>query len=155
VAMRDLQSFTPIVVGIIGTATMSIFTFVSFLLLRKPYFIVRSLALILNFGKHASSRKKPAAAFYGLAIILHYGIGIFFSYAYLFFLNNLANEFSLLVTILFGALIGIVGIAGWKLFLLYHGDPLKFQLSIYFKVIWCGHLILALTIFYQFKTLRY
>ncbi|HYF68782.1 MAG TPA: hypothetical protein VD884_11645 [Ohtaekwangia sp.] len=52
--MIDLQSFTPILAGIIGTAIMSIFTLFDFIILKRPYYVVRTLVLILIYGKGAT-----------------------------------------------------------------------------------------------------
>lgn len=149
--MTDLYSFKPIFAGIIGTAIMTLFTEVTFFSLKRPYHVVRTLALIFAYGKHAKVYKRPGTSYYLLATFIHYTIGVLFSYLYRFAITYDLIGFPLTHTILFGGAIGTVGIAGWKVFLASHRHPLHYSLKIYFSIIWMGHIFLALTLFYIYE----
>jgi hypothetical protein len=145
--MVYLSILTPVFSGIIGTAIMSLFTFASFYLMKRHYYVVRTLGLILNYGKHARSFQRPTTTYYLLAAFLHYAIGIFFAYVYVWALREGFMELSLMQTVLYGILIGFIGISGWNILLMTHHYPLRYSLKVYFTIIWLGHILLALTLF--------
>lgn len=131
---------TAILAGVAGTLAMTCFTQITAQLLKRPFYVVLILATMLQFKRDIAP---PNASTYVAATILHYFIGIMFSYLYLWlmlegFVSN--DTFS---AILYGAVIGSVGIIGWRIFFKIHPNPPPID-TMYFAMIWLGHLWLSI-----------
>jgi hypothetical protein len=131
---------TIILAGIAGTLVMTCFTQITAQVLKKPFYVVVILATMLPFKKAITT---PNALTYMGATILHYFIGILFSYLYLWlmvegFISNDAPS-----AILYGAGIGTVAIIGWRIFFMIHPNPPPIE-PMYFAMIWLGHIWLSL-----------
>jgi hypothetical protein len=92
--------------------------------------------------------KNPSIAFLALGTIIHYSIGVLFAFLYFVLNKNGMIDSSILEAIVFGVALGIVAIVGWKLFFMINKHPLPYSLPIYFAVIFTGHIVLALGIFW-------
>lgn len=96
---------------------------------------------VLDRSKEADPvRYKP------LAIIVHYGIGIFFVLCYHLWRITEGNAGDVSVTEpwILGFILGTIGVAGWVLFLRVHPAPLPtVPWEIYLVCIFIGHIIFA------------
>src|SRR5690349_10600711 len=105
-----------ILAGIAGTLAMTLFVELVSFILKKPFHVVGILCIMLHFSSNMKSKLKRYAL-HGTALVVHYAIGILFSYAFDFFLDSDLMELDLWNAMLFGSLAGFVGILGWRLFL--------------------------------------
>ena len=131
---------TTILAGIAGTLAMTCFTQITAQLLKKPFYVVIILATMLPFK---GELKFPAASTYIVATILHYLIGVVFSYIYLWLMLEGLITNNTLTALLFGAAIGTVAIIGWRLFFMIHPSPPPIEPT-YFVMIWVGHIWLSI-----------
>jgi len=143
--------YLPLLAGILGTAAMTIFTAVSFRLLKKPFHVVRILANMMRFEPTTVTDKPPLVT-YAMANLLHYGIGVGFAFGY----HRLVAEGilgpNILYALLFGAFVGALGIIGWRIFFAVHPSPPAVSFKHYLPVIWLGHLLLAVVMFYMYRS---
>lgn len=131
---------TSILAGIAGTLAMTSFAEITAHLLRKPYFVVIILATMLPFNRDLSP---PKASTYIAATILHYAIGVGFAYAYFGLLLEGLISNNALTALLYGVAIGVIAIAGWRLFFTIHPNPPRIKPT-YFALIWLGHIVLSI-----------
>jgi hypothetical protein len=132
--------------GVAGTLAMTLFTELVSAIFKKPFHVVQILSRMLRrrdnpellAGKYVS---------YSIAMIVHYTIGILFSYAFNFFLKQGLLQLTLWNALLFGILAGLIGVLGWRIVLAIHPNPPKIIPSQYLLVIWVGHLIFAIGTF--------
>jgi hypothetical protein len=153
VSNHNEMSFVIALAGILGTLAMTIFVELVCYLFKKPYHVVRVLSRMLHFSSHVESKPKWVLL-YCTALVLHYGIGILFSYAFYLLIKYGFMEPDLLHTIIFGSLAGLIGISGWRLFFAIHPNPLRLNLTQYLFVIWLGHLIFAIGTFMSYVELQ-
>jgi len=79
--------------------------------------------------------------------IIHFAIGLFFMFFYELLWNITEIEFIFLGSILFGTVIGIIGISGWLvIFRLYPTLP-KIDYKLYYIQLFIAHIIFSLTAF--------
>jgi len=116
--------------------------------LRKPYHIIRTLAVMLQFRKHDSAAYPPSRYTHVLAYFVHYGIGVIFSWAYYWRLSAGMWPVSLAGAFAYGAVIGCVGIVGWWIFFTVHPHPPPYSLTVYLAMVWAGHLVLGVTLYF-------
>jgi hypothetical protein len=145
-----MNGFYPFWAGLLGTAAMSVFTFLIFILLRKPYRVVLILADMLQFRKTTSPDAIPPTGFLICATLLHYAIGILFTTEYDLSIARGLLDLSIVHSLVYGAIIGIIGIVGWRIFFALHPNPPRISLVVYLSVIWLGHLILSFVIRYVY-----
>jgi hypothetical protein len=143
-----LNTSLVIIAGLAGTFTMTACAELIFILIKRPYHIVGTLGRMFEFRK--PTPEKPRLAYYLLATMLHYGIGVGFCYLYYWALFNGLLNFTVTHAILYGLIIGTLGIIGWRIFFAVHPDPPQYSLPVYLFVIWLGHIVLAVTMFQVF-----
>jgi hypothetical protein len=138
-----------ILAGIVSTALMTLTSEILALLLRKPYYVVRTLASMLDLK---SPRKDPPPRKqYGWAIVIHYGIGVVFAYIYQWAIHSNKIDLDPVHSLLFGAGLGIVAIIGWRIFFAIHPDPPPYSFPLYLMIIWTGHVVLGIALFYLYR----
>jgi hypothetical protein len=132
----------PIIAGIIATLAMTLFAKATFAALRRPYNILRILGNMLLFEPHTVVRQPPPPTARTLATIVHYAIGVLFAWAYQqFVINN--NDDRILDTVVFGIIIALAAIVGWRLLFFLHPAPPGIDLKTYLLVIALGHFVLT------------
>jgi hypothetical protein len=140
-----------ILAGILATLTMTAFVEIVAFVTRKPFHVITILSEMLAFGHWF--RPSQQKIIYAGALILHYAIGVGFSYGYLLVLQLHWIRQVLSHALLFGAVAGLIGITGWKIFFAIHPDPPAIERSKYLAVIWSGHIAYAIGLFYSFMAL--
>jgi hypothetical protein len=146
-----MEVFLPITAGLAATLVMSVFTTLTWMFFNQPYRVVWTLAILFRYGRHATI-ESPGPFFYGLGIVVHYAIGIGFAFCYLGLIREGILELSLMHALLFGVLLGVIAIVGWRIFLAMHKDPLPYNLLVYLGVIGVGHIPLGLVMFYIYNS---
>lgn len=134
--------------GITGTLIMTGFTEFMALLLKKPFHVITILAIMLPLKKRVES---PNILIYCVATVIHYLIGVIFSYFYQWLILHGWINHDLLSAVIFGSLIGTVAVIVWGIFFSIHPNPPPIELKPYLTVIWIGHTALALTLIGIFK----
>jgi len=142
-----------ILAGLAGTFAMSAFTTMVFKLLRRPYRVITILAAMMQFKPiqfdHLDTLSKQVPrGILVCAVVLHYSIGIIFTYAYCVVISRGWFSLSLAGAILFGAVIGTIGVIGWLVFFKLHPSPPGISLRHYLSTIWMGHVVLAVVAYY-------
>lgn len=112
---------------------------------------MRILAGMLTFKRLTTLDFKPSFAAYVLATSIHYAIGVLFAFVYHWLIIRVLFQTTFANSILFGAVIGTAGIAGWSIFFAIHPGPPPVRLPTYLSVIWVGHIILSVVMVYVFR----
>lgn len=131
-----------ILAGLGGTLVMTSFTLVMSHILKKPFYVVMILATMLPFKKNVTT---PNFFIYASATLIHYSIGVIFSYFYLWQLVERLIINDALSALLYGAIIGSIAVIGWRLFFFIHPNPPPIELIPYLVTIWFGHITLSIT----------
>ena len=97
---------------------------------------------MLPFKKNVTT---PNFFIYTTATLVHYSIGVIFSYLYLWQLVERLIINDALSALLYGAIIGSFAVIGWRLFFFIHPNPPPIELVPYLATIWFGHIALAIT----------
>ena len=127
--------------GVIATAVMTGFTDGIARAFRKPFHVVVILSVMLRF-KYVTDVESINPYRYSFAIIVHYGIGVIFAAVYVFLKIYTFGD-----SILFGCIIGTIGIVGWRIFFALHPGPPPIPLKGYLPTIWGGHIFLAIALY--------
>jgi hypothetical protein len=142
-----MSIYTPAFAGILGTLAMTLYTLIAFHLTKSRYYPVRILAQMLRL-KSVNTQTTVPMHIYILANMVHYAIGVLFGYSYHWLISKKILVFDLHDTFIFGILIAFIAIIGWQLFFFFHPTPPPVRLKQYLPVIWSGHIILAIVMFY-------
>jgi len=97
---------------------------------------------MLPFKKNVTT---PNFFIYTTATLIHYSIGVIFSYLYLWQLVERLIINDVLSALLYGAIIGSIAVIGWRLFFFIHPNPPPIELIPYLVTIWFGHITLSIT----------
>jgi hypothetical protein len=102
-----MNKFFPVWAGIRSTLLMILFPTATWLITRRPYYIIVTLSKLLQYGRHASMDRKPFPALIA-GIAIHYGIGVGFAFIYDILVTNEFINPTLSTAIVFGIVLGIV-----------------------------------------------
>lgn len=138
---------TPLLVftGIVGTLAMTACTVLASIMIRRSYYVVKTLARMLQFKSPTPAKSTPVSYFF--ATVLHYGIGVGFAYLYYVLLYLGVIDLNATYAGLYGVMIGTIAIIGWRFFFAIHPSPPQYSLPIYLSMIWIGHVVLSLSMF--------
>lgn len=139
-----------VIAGIVGTFAMTLFIELICLLLGKPFHVIRILARMLQLK---SSTDRPTPTMFGIAVVVHYSIGILFTYGFKCCIDYELCALSYIDALIFGAIAGMIGILGWRIVFVLHPTPPQLNLPQYLTVIWLGHLVFALGQYYAYINL--
>jgi hypothetical protein len=141
--LYPLNHLIAILGGLASTLVMTCFTQIMSHILKKPFHVVIILAAMLPFKRNVST---PNVFLYMFASLLHYCIGIGFSYLYLWQLvaSLLIND--VISGLLYGAILGSIAVVVWRFFFLIHPNPPPIELIPYLITIWFGHITLSITL---------
>jgi hypothetical protein len=142
-----------VISGIAGTVAMTLFTSLVFRVANRPYRVVKILGSMLQFRSRTFVLQKVPTRFFQLATIVHYTIGIVFAIGYHYFVHTTGNR-AASGSVIYGILIGIIAIAGWRLFFEIHPGPPEVDLPLYLGTIGVGHIILASVMFLFFAVVQ-
>jgi len=137
-----LNLWIVILAGLGGTLVMTAFTRIASHILKKPFYVIMILATMLPFKKNV---KTPNVFVYTTATLIHYFIGVIFSYLYSWQLVERLIINDVLSALLYGAIIGSLAVIGWRLFFFIHPNPPPIELIPYLVTIWFGHITLSIT----------
>ena len=112
--------YIPLLAGIVGTIFMTWFTSAVFRALKDPYRVVRILGNMIMFLPYTPVTKEPSTGMLVLAMSIHYLIGMIFSFTYMLLIANNYWPYHFIAAIIYGGIIGAVGVIGWRLFLRLH-----------------------------------
>jgi hypothetical protein len=141
--LQTLNHLIVISAGLASTLAMTFFTQILSHIFKKPFYVVMILASMLPFKKNVST---PNVYIYTTASLIHYSIGIGFSYLYHWQLVERLLINDLISALLYGAILGSIAVIGWRLFFLLHPNPPPIELTPYLITIWFGHIALAITL---------
>jgi len=145
------MNLVAIYAGILGTFIMTLFVEFTAYISRKPFHVVSILCSMLTFGEEMSTTNKRVI--YLVALLVHYSIGVIFSYCFELCLDYNLLALNLSNVLIFGGIAGLIGITGWRTFFAIHPSPPKINLSQYLTIIWIGHILYATGVFWTYLTL--
>jgi hypothetical protein len=145
-----MMNFEVAIAGIAGTLAMTVFTELIAYGAKKPFHVVSILARMLRFRKDL---RPISGTRYVVALIIHYSIGVLFSYGFEWFITNNRADMNLSNAIIFGGVVGLIGIIGWRIFFAIHPNPPEIILPPYLTTIWVGHIIFSVVLFYSYLKL--
>lgn len=134
-----------VVTGIVGTIAMTVCTVLVSLVIKRSYYVVKTLARMLQFRSPTPQKSTPVSYFF--ATVVHYGIGVGFAYLYYILLSLGVIDLNATYAGLYGILIGTVAVIGWRIFFAVHPSPPHYSLPIYLSMIWLGHIVLSMSMF--------
>jgi hypothetical protein len=108
---------------------------------------------MLHFKKQPRSKILNYTLFFA-AVIIHYSVGVLFSYCFDLLVTGEFIEPTYMNAILFGCVAGLTGIIGWRIFFALHPNPPELKLTQYLLVIWLGHVIYAIAMFASYSKLQ-
>lgn len=133
-----------IVSGILSTLAMTVFVRTISAFLHQPFYVIKILSTMIQFGNQPTARAKTFI--YAVATSLHYVIGIAFTYVFFEMVDQNILSLQLRDALLFGIIIGAIGIAGWRIFFALHPDPVRLDLVPFLTTIWLGHVVLGIAL---------
>jgi hypothetical protein len=98
---------------------------------------------MLPFKKNVST---PNVYLYTVASLIHYFIGVGFSYLYLWQLVERLLINDIISALLYGAILGSIAVIAWRLLFFIHPNPPQIELTPYLITIWFGHITLSITL---------
>lgn len=134
---------------LVATSLMTAFSYLvseAFRELYKEPVLLQFLMTRFNFN--LSSTEKAIAGW-----VIHYSIGLFFVIAWYLLWTHGLFELTWLSTLIYGCVIGIIGIGGWVgMFILADYKP-KIDFEGYYLQLFFAHLIFAMAAWLVFKVL--
>jgi hypothetical protein len=151
------DSFMVVIEGIGGTALMTLYVYIVAWLTKKPFKVIRVLGTMLigettDTGGLSKSKKAIVSG-----TVVHYTVGVIFSFVYnVLWVHDIGSP-TLYSAILFGAVNGLLALAGWRIYFKLHRKPPLIDLKNYLLVIASGHILFAIgaVILHQFFTSAY
>lgn len=120
-----------------ATTAMTLFSYFVSASFRKLYEEPLLLQYVMTrFSIQLETQEKAAAAW-----VIHYLIGLLFVWVYC----CVARSYSWTNALVFGSVIGIVGIAGWKIMFRLSGKPPQTDAGGYYLQLFIAHLVFAFT----------
>ena len=141
-----------VISGLLATAAMTIFTIVTFFVMKRPYNVIRILGNMLMFQPYTVTRHFAPPRQRILATFLHYAIGIIFAWGFQHYVMEGEDDVKM-ASLVYGIVIALIAIAGWRLFFFLHPGPPDISLKTYLLVIAAGHLILTTCLYVIYKHL--
>lgn len=138
--------FTIVFTGFIATAVMTLFMHLCALITKSPLLPVRILTVMIGRMTGQKNAEKEPFLFLFIATTLHYLIGVGFVAIYYWYQSgkNPPGAKNALDPWLFGVIIGIVAVIGWRIFVSLHpAPPSRVPWPIYLLCIFAGHIIFA------------
>ena len=137
--------------GIGGTMLMTLFITSFSLVFKKSFFVVKILDVILVVSGTPQIGRLTTR--YNLALIIHYGVGVIFSYVFLSLVTFGIVTFSFVEALIFGASIGALAVSAWMLLLNIYPFFVRTNKLWYLALIWFGHLLFAIGMFAIYQPL--
>jgi hypothetical protein len=135
----------PVVVGIAATTTMTMFVLVVRILTGKQLNVIRILGTMLTASTTVDGRCSSKASSLVAGTIMHYAVGLFFSFAYIWMWREQVISTAWITTTLLGVITGLIGILVWKSYFRIHSHPPVVPMTLYLACILFAHVIFALT----------
>jgi hypothetical protein len=130
-----------VIAAFAATSAMTIFSYILSDAFRKLYKEPLLLEyLIAGMHLNISTAAKKISAW-----LIHYLIGLFFVWTYFFLFEKGWYTISWRSGIIFGCIIGIIGIIGWRIMFALSPRKVPVRLSEYFLQLFLAHLIFAFT----------
>jgi hypothetical protein len=142
-----------IIIGIVGTALMTLFMYAMSYLTKRKVKVVKILGTMLTFQTTREKGLSNSASAILTGLIVHYIIGILFAIVYLFSLQHAIIVPSLLYSLIYGFIAGIIGIGFWRLFFLIHPNPPSVSLKTYLLDLVIGHVVFGLGCWIAIKSI--
>lgn len=130
-----------ILAALASTTTMTIFSYIVSNSFRKLY----KEPILLQYVLLRLKADIPSPAKQVIAWTIHYAIGLLFVIAFEFIHFQLETKISWYSALIFGSLIGIVGIIGWEIMFHLTNKPHPTDRPGYYTQLFIAHLIFAIT----------
>jgi hypothetical protein len=142
---------TSILLGIAGTAVMTLFMYLISYITQRPLKVVKILGTMLTMETTPDKGLSDSNRAIRVGLIAHYLIGIIFAVIYVWLWKYELLEPTFAATILFGFIAGLIGIIVWRIAFDIHPNPPVIPLRLYLTDLLIGHLFFGLGIWGAFK----
>ncbi|RYZ38767.1 MAG: hypothetical protein EOP49_30750 [Sphingobacteriales bacterium] len=135
-----------IIAAVAATTLMTAFVSIIKVITRQQLNVIRVLGTMLTGSTTRDggcSRRLGALA---LGTIVHYGVGLFFLFIYVYLWNHNVINTDWLTTTILGFVTGLLGITVWRIYLYIHARPPQVPLRLYLISILFAHVIFAWTV---------
>lgn len=119
---------------------MTLFSYLIAWLLKQPYKEPFLLAVLLNYFHVIDSKTNKVIGW-----VLHYVLGLLFVVAFQILLNVGWAKITWGSAILYGAVIGVIGILGWQLMFMLAPKTPRMNYAGYYAQLFIAHLVFAFT----------
>ncbi|RNL87225.1 hypothetical protein ED312_10465 [Sinomicrobium pectinilyticum] len=137
-----MNIFELIITAIVSTSVMTLFSY-RYARARSSQFKEPELLnlLVKNSGIIPLSPSKKNI----LGWILHYAIGFFFVLIFEILLSTGIVDFSLVICVVYGIVIGVIGVCSWLFMFSLNNDPPKIRFSEFYVHLLLAHLFFAVS----------
>lgn len=137
----DIKNFLiTILSGIAGTVAMTVIMYLYSYLSQHFTKVIHILGNMLVGERNYYSPGKNAMI---VGIVMHFGVGVLFSFLYFLLWNWGVFQINFEDSILIGLISGLIAIAGWKSYLSLHSNPPKFSQLHFFIALFLAHIVFA------------
>ncbi|MDX2000905.1 MAG: hypothetical protein SFW35_00605 [Chitinophagales bacterium] len=142
-----------VLAGLGGTVLMTAFMYLASLIMNKRLKVVDILGTMLTGKTRQNGQLSYTFPSILVGIIAHFSVGVVFSLAYLGLWKLGIGSPTLLSSILFGIVSGLVAIVVWRSFFFIHSRPPAVELRAYLIAIFIAHLFFAVETVYCYNLL--
>jgi len=129
--------------GLTGTTIMTLFVLAIHRASRYQLNVIRILGTMLTGSTGPNGECAANPAVYVTGTIVHYLVGFFFAFIYVFLWNNEMISRDWITTGVIGFITGLVGIAVWRLYFFVYSQPPAVELRWYLPCILFAHVVFA------------
>lgn len=129
-----------IIATLAATSLMTPFSYLTAWLLKQPYKEPFLLAVLLNYFHVIDTKTNKVIGW-----LLHYVLGLLFVGAFQILLSGGWATLSWSSALLYGAVIGVIGILGWQLMFMLAPKTPRMNYIGYYAQLFIAHLVFALT----------
>lgn len=129
--------------GILGTTIMTGFSHVVELLSGNKFNEAHLLNQLIDLSKIFKRNVKHN---YFLGWLIHFGIGISMAAIIYVFYSCIHYSDVIWTGLIFGFILGIVGVGGWSMIISSHNDPPKINWTYFFLQLILAHMIFGITV---------
>jgi hypothetical protein len=142
-----MDIFIFIVSGVAGTFLMTTFVYCISMLTAQPFKVVKILGTMLTGETGSKGELSSSHRVLTVGLGAHCAIGILFALIFFVLIQYDFFSVTLMSSMAFAIIAGVVGVCVWRVYFLMHPRPPKIPLMGYLLTIFTGHLFFGLGMF--------
>ena len=140
--------------GVVGTAAMTAYLYLISYITHKQTKVIKVLGTMVTNNTNADGSLSEKRSPIIIGTLIHYLIGIAFAITYLALWRAGIASPDWASAIILGAINGLVGSAGWFVFLSVHKNPPRIPLIFYLFHIFLAHIVFSITTTFTFNLIK-